>query len=205
MKEQTPENWDWPRKGDRLFQGGADWKNNACLSFDGYSPDIVAEGYKRLADLGVEHIKTTRLYQDWFVFPIVFTYRQYIELRLKEIIRQGRELGMSCRYKFDHDLPQLWATARRVLREQYPNSPIEALDHTERLILEFNTIDPKATTFRYAENPTPDLLSVEHINLRNLAEVMDRIATLLDGVTDGMAMRLDLVREMRAEMASYAP
>src|SRR5947209_3389712 len=45
---------------------------------------IYAEGYKALADAGVEHAK--RWDMDIVVYPIIFCYRQYLELRLKELI-----------------------------------------------------------------------------------------------------------------------
>jgi len=47
--------------------------------------------YKRAADLLVQHIIETKITLDinTLVFPILYLYRHYIEIKLKDIIRTG--------------------------------------------------------------------------------------------------------------------
>jgi hypothetical protein len=88
MTEEMP----WPRKGDILFDAGSDWWHNACV---GWSRDQwmgYAEGYKLAADLLVQHVVDTRSKQDFLVYPIVFLYRQALEVALKHLLLQGFQL-----------------------------------------------------------------------------------------------------------------
>jgi hypothetical protein len=64
-----------PRSG-RVAGAGADrW----CL---------YAAGYKRAAELLIQQVRTT--YEaNTLIFPIIFLYRHYVEVTLKEIIEYG--------------------------------------------------------------------------------------------------------------------
>jgi hypothetical protein len=64
----------------------------ACLNFTHDEPWIAyAEGFKRLADVGVAHIEETGHGHDFLVYPIVYAYRHHIELSLKLITSSVRE------------------------------------------------------------------------------------------------------------------
>ena len=70
-----------------LFSGDDDWHNNACLNE--WSRDhgaTYAAGYRRAAELLIEHIDTKGRDQDVLVYPVVFLYRHHVELALKRII-----------------------------------------------------------------------------------------------------------------------
>jgi hypothetical protein len=54
--------------------------------------DLFAEGYKTAADILVKQVVEHSSHQDTLVYPIVFLYQQHIELRFKEIIREGLSL-----------------------------------------------------------------------------------------------------------------
>jgi hypothetical protein len=51
--------------------------------------DLYSIGYKMAADVLIEN---SGRYPDFLIYPIVFLYRQYIELRLKQIIIQGNSI-----------------------------------------------------------------------------------------------------------------
>src|SRR5205809_6277751 len=52
-----------------------------------------AEGYKALADMGVQHAFDPEWHPvDTLVYSVVFCYRHYLELRLKELITTARDL-----------------------------------------------------------------------------------------------------------------
>ena len=71
----------WPRKGDRFFVTGGDRNLLACIVAD---LSLASTGYLNAADLLVESLnQNTR--NDALVFPIVFCYRQSIELQLKAL------------------------------------------------------------------------------------------------------------------------
>jgi hypothetical protein len=80
----------WPRAGDILFAEAKDWWMNACVNYGGGG--LHAIGYRRAADALVEQVAQTHSDQDFFVYPIVFCYRQYLELMLKADLREARAL-----------------------------------------------------------------------------------------------------------------
>lgn len=192
----------WPRKGDELFKSDEDWWHNACLNYLDDNWGLYEHGYKRAGDLLVEHIKDVRLEQDSLVFPIVFLYRQYIELKLKELIRSGNQLLDTPEdFPKHHKLDQLWKQCRRILEKVEPVCPKQDLDAVEECIQQFSEKDPTSMAFRYptGKDDKPSLPGLRHINLRNLSEVVARIAGLLTGASDCIAAYLDIKREMEAE------
>ncbi len=192
----------WPRKGDRLFKGDADWWNNACLNYEHDQWNMYVDGYKQAADLLVEHVKKARSGQDYLVFPIVFLYRQYIELRLKKLIKDGNLLfSIPEEFPRHHKVGELWKPARKILERAWPGGPAEDLDAVEECITQFSEKDPFSIAFRYPvdKDGNPSVTSLRHINLRNLSEVADRVASLLDGASMGISHGLDCKREMEQE------
>jgi hypothetical protein len=194
----------WPRKGDHLFKGDDDWWHNACLNFLPDQWGIYADGYKLAGDILVEHVKNARRNQDILVFPIVFLYRQYIELRVKEIIRDGNQLlRIPESFPKHHKINELWRECRRILESFWPKGPTDDLDAVEECIQQFSQKDPSSMAFRYptdkqGNRSLPDL---RHINLRNLSDVIDRIASLLDGASMGLSYYLEQKQEMEQESA----
>lgn len=192
----------WPRKGDKLFKVDDDWWHNACLNYLPDNWNSYAEGYKRAGDLLVEHIKAERMEQDMLVYPIVFLYRQYIELRLKKLIRDGNQLlDIPEEFPKHHEIDKLWRQCRRILEKVWPDGSAEELDVVEKCIYEFSQCDPTSMAFRYPTDKDGTLLltDLKHINLRNLSEVMARIASLLDGSGVGISVYLGYKYEMEAE------
>ena len=69
-------------------------------------------GYKRAGDLVAEHART-QLGQHTLVYPAVFLYRHYIELRLKEIVQGGNWLvGKPPEFPKHHNINDLWRKCR---------------------------------------------------------------------------------------------
>jgi hypothetical protein len=112
MDSQPPR----PRKGDQLFRGDLpDWHNNACIDVYGHLGHLpYTEGYRRGADILVQHVVNQRRDQDFLVFPIIFLYRHHLELALKRIIRRSprllyRDLTQEEKSHLDkHRLDLLW-------------------------------------------------------------------------------------------------
>jgi len=197
-----------PRKGDQLFKSDADWWHNAVLTNLDSGWSLYAEGYKSAADFLVKHVKDARPGPRFLVFPIVFLYRQYIELRLKEIIRDGNRLLDSPEaFPQHHRLDDLWEQCRRILEQVWPEGPAEHLDAVEECIHQFSQVDPTSTAFRYPTDAKgkPSLPGLRQIGLRTLSEVMARIGTLLDGASIGIFVHLDHKHEMEAEYRDLCP
>jgi hypothetical protein len=198
MTEEIP----WPRKSGRLFKSDSDWWHNACLNYPGIDIEAYAIGYKQAADCLVEYVSQERRFQDTLVYPIAFLYRQYLELRLKELIRSGNILlgTPNNMRKPDHRIDKYWEQCRKVLEKIWPNEKTDDLDAIAECIKDFSKVDPTSTGFRYPVNTDgrPSLKGITHINLRNLAEVMNRIASPLDAAGTGIDVMLDQKREMES-------
>jgi hypothetical protein len=184
------------------------WQLNACVPWDDRLAGVYAEGYRMGALRLVQQLGQD---QDFLIYPVVFLYRHYLELRLKEIIALGERLaGTNRPVRPTHDLRKLWGRAETHLRREYKDCPDHAdfladLAAARRLIEQFAELDPGATTFRYAETGKSDERAVtrpERINLGQFSWAMRTIGHFLDGASYGLSATLDMQREMERE---YAP
>ena len=192
----------WPRPGDILFQSGDDWWHNACLNYANDAWDLYATGYKDAGDILAEHVFETPHDADVLVYPITFLYRHYLELRLKEMIVAGRALlDHTPDLQHVHQLDMLWCSCRTILEKVWPESPRGDLDAVEDCIRQFSKIDPQSMSFRYpaTKDGKPTLPSLQHINIRNLQEVMARISSFLEGASMGISVYLDDKRSMERD------
>lgn len=167
----------WPRRGDRLFRKGGRG------SLAGVTiPDlaIAAGGYKTAADALVGQLDESGR-DDSLLAPIIFCYRQYIELRLKGIIKSTRWLtGKEPRYV--HDLVELWEPLRNELVDEAEGRESDELAVVDACIRKLNEVDP-GTAFRY---PALSTLKSEvvQVDLANLKAVVGRLAMFLDALHD---------------------
>ena len=167
----------WPQKGDHLFKPGghrklAIPKLNKTLSY-------MALGYRLAGDLLVQRLEQNYTGEP-LVFPIIFCYRQYVELTLKEIIQYVHDYeGTGEDYKKIHNLKDLWDTLMTRIVEEVEDEERESFEVVEDIIVELNDVDPQAITFRY---PEPALLP--DIDLGNLRDTMERLSMFLDSLRD---------------------
>ena len=191
-----------PSAEDKLFQSGDDWWHNACLNYmhDGWPAYVI--GYKKAADILVTYIKKERRSQDTLVFPILFLYRQYLELSIKNLIQKGRQLqDISEPTPGGHRIHDLWKVCEKLLNEIAPGDSTAEIKQINRLILEFCAVDPRGTAFRYPEdnNGNPSLPDITHINIRNVYDVIEKISVILEGADMQISEYLSFKDEMRRE------
>ena len=174
-----------PQESDRLFGEGDDRRGNADVNFlpDDWQKYII--GYKEAADILVTYVEEHSRWQDVLVYPIVFLYRQYLELAIKGLIKQARRLqNISDSVPKKHDIDKLWIICRGLLSDISPGESVEEQKQIGRLIEEFNRVDPTSTAFRYPEDKggDPSLCpGIRHVDLRNMREVIMKISAVLDG------------------------
>jgi hypothetical protein len=214
MSESDDQNSDpplpWPNATDEIFtRGEPDWHNNAML-MHGYGDRwaVYAIGYKEAADIVVNRVKDGHGYQDFLVYPVMFLYRQYLELMIKCLIRNTWKLldedesdNLS-----SHDIKRYWGICRALLERISPGDSVEALDHIGRLIDEFSQHDPGSFAFRYpvskpdnkSKKRTPTLQQLRVINLRNVQAVIANVAGLLEGAEGLIDQALDMKADMEA-------
>src|SRR5204863_73884 len=75
-------------------------------------------GYKMAAERLIELAKDEPYKSDYIVFPIIFLYRQYLELRLKQLVLDGsRLLGIPADFPKTHRIDLLWESCKPVLNK----------------------------------------------------------------------------------------
>ncbi len=197
----------WPEKGDKLFDSGDDWWNNACLNYGADDWELYIGGYKKAGDVLVNHIKETHRDQDFLVFPIVFVYRQYLELRLKKLIRDCKILSdEQPDFPKGHKLRELWIECRRLLEKLEPKAEQIDLEAVDEGIQQFCDLDPNSKSFRYPFSQKghkllpPDL---EYINIRNLSDVMEKLSGFFEAGEMMVSVYLDYKHEMDRVMRDH--
>lgn len=173
------------KSDDQLFVEAKDWWMNACINWYHDPTELYIIGYKEAGDLLVESVANRRGMADSLIFPIVFLYRHYIELRLKSLLHDGcRLLDLEYKQKSEHQLLKLWPKVRDILVELWPDDDKSQLEAMDRLIMQFEQVDPRSTTFRYPkdfEGKNSLKIEMERVNLRNLKEVVGAMSTVLEG------------------------
>lgn len=153
-----------------------------------------AKGYKDAADFLVQGaVNGSRHFNfqiNELVFPIAFLYRQYLELRLKDIIVLSNRLNnKSPRLPFDlqkdHSINKLWSHAKPLIEAVSSNVPRKDLNAVDKLVKYFAAIDPTGMAFRYPINKKGQFHLPElAINLRQLRKTMQKIGSFLDGYSE---------------------
>lgn len=185
-------NQDWPENNARLFEPSDDFYNNAWFNWvrDG-KWDLYADAYKDAADILLDRLLDSRDHSlDRFVYPICFMYRQYIELRLKEIILKflpQKQKTAKVR-KLNHNICCLWYEAKRVLEERYKEDDKAILVHVEDYVMQFHEMDESSMSFRYPVDRSDNahFKDIEKIDVKNLRLRLNQLADFLDSCSAGI-------------------
>lgn len=202
----------FPEKGDRLFTSEKYSHYNAQLNYDRLNDDTLfryVSGYKEAGDRLVRSLLEDSRHLDLVVYPTVFLYRQYLELRLKQLIRESSYLlEKPFVLRKQHRLDTLWYECKSLLKEIEPKVTDQEVAGLEACILEFHTIDPLSIAFRYHVDTkaNPSLpSSLKYINIPNLAKVMAKIDAFLNAVYMTVSVAFEQKQEMEEAFKDYYP
>ncbi|HUS98374.1 MAG TPA: hypothetical protein VMX97_16740 [Hyphomicrobiaceae bacterium] len=184
----------WPAQGDKPFVVADDPFDNAAIADDGFTRLVLmTQGYKAAADLMVEAAANDRPSRDILVFPVIFNYRQFLELSLKyQLATYGPAVGIKPNWK-SHDLAQLWAEFLAMLEHYGTKDPDDADPVVGAIILEFAKIDPGSYSYRYPVDRQGNPVPVAHsdLHLPTLADVMQGVAGYFTGCDGYLSSLLD--------------
>jgi hypothetical protein len=156
---------------------------------------LYAVGYKNAGDVLVERVAEDRGEADALVYPIVFCYRQYLELTLKYVLLEARAYyDIEEPFEAVHSLLAIWRPLRKLLERRWPDSPADP-DAVEDNFGQFDAIDAGSFAFRYAttKHGGPSLpAEMQHIDLRNLAEVVARNGTFLESCATALSVEREV-------------
>lgn len=174
----------WPKKGDELF--GPNGPRNMDINIpSGTAIYPHIEGYKQAADQIFKRIgdEDRFLGKGFLVLPMVFLYRHFVELSLKDIIALGNYLeNDESTYPTNHKLGELWKLARELLVGIGQGCTDEDLDAMEALIGQLDSIDPGSLAFRYpvTKDWRPSLLNTA-FNLEQFREGIEKMTSFFEG------------------------
>lgn len=166
---------------------------------------VYADGFFRAAEILVDNLRST--YEvNAVVFPIIFLYRQYLELSFKEIIAYGRFLDESQHgTPQSHDLKGLWNEAKACINKHIENVDKNEVKKIEGVVLKMHALDPTSEASRYpivkkrqyADKTAAFSQGPTHINLHELAERMRIVSTFFNNATSILSVSQDLAAEYR--------
>jgi len=160
-------------------------------------------GYKKAGDalLSSSNVLGNGRKEYELVYPMVFLYRHYIELQLKEIILNARNfLDINEKFPKGHDIKELWAMCMGLLREidkvldpQFTASDgygdiLNAYRALEADLKIFWEIDPDSESFRYPVDSrgNPIVANLEAVDFKTIKELIGRIDQELGGISSGI-------------------
>jgi hypothetical protein len=202
-------NKTWPQKNARLFVGDGAPEQFSRIGWGDASHQfsLYIQGYKTGGDVLLQHAIASKSPEqlDILIFPILFMYRQFIELELKWIFLVFSDSDRSEKRTFindsSHDLIKLWKKAKNILLENA--TPIERNDVSivEDYIKQFHEIDKSSFSFRYPITKDLDqILNTQHrINLSNLLQRMNELYQFFRGANG----KLSSLRDYRHDMENY--
>lgn len=192
------------RAGRDLFRSGSSSWHDAIL--DVYDPSwtVYVEGYRLAADHLLDLALSEGSKRDFVIYPILFLYRQYLELALKELVVYGQELSDEkvVRRRDHHRLQDLWAEFDRLMTKVSDRSVDEHVAVIRNTVRQFASLDPTSYLFRYPENKdgTPVRYPLERVDLETLQAEMRNASSAIEIVSGGLSALVDQRREFMSEM-----
>jgi hypothetical protein len=165
-----------------------------------YEFELLAESYHQTANVAVEALAKDERFESmgwgsvsFRAFPVVFLYRQALELLIKGIIvagapmveLDGGDVDMSVVYS-EHNFEKLRPMVEKVMEAMgfgwdFDVPALRSLKDFRRLLSEFDQFDPTSTVCRYPVDGggNPSMEDTRCFNLFRFAETMDSILEAL--------------------------
>lgn len=161
---------------------------------------LYISGYEKATELLVKEVLKSNSNIDTLIYPIMFSYRHYLELCFKELSWLCKQVikdkpsfiikvkGEKKFEKYDnnvHGLSPCWQSVLNDLRIIDGDLPKSTVSQINKTVDEFQKLDPNGQSFRYPENRdwVNTLDGQRFINLNsvanNFSETRDRVNQLL--------------------------
>lgn len=177
----------WPRSGDQLFVQASLGLDANLSTFRGERLYRMKKAFKTSADMLVSQSEENTHESSNLVWPIVFCYRQYIELSLKDMIdAHGSKVVPQIKPNWvSHALLPLWKSYKRLVEATLVETRVDdfpEITAVEACIQEFDRIDAGSYTFRYPTDTEGNQTNIplRSIDLWHLRNVMEGIYLYLD-------------------------
>ncbi len=184
----------WPEEYKKLFIQKGDYYE---FSHFGWGSEQVQfygyiAGYKDSADLLIENAIDSKNISvlDTVIFPVLFLYRQFIELSLKQSIiilnGENKEDMSKTIGNINHDLIEAWKKYSDIMSNSMSENELKTLKIVGKYIQEFHEIDKGSFNFRYPITKKMELVfgSEKRINLLHLKNIINEISNYFNGSLD---------------------
>lgn len=204
--DSQPSRPPWDPATAKLFSlSGSGSRYIAIPTFGPDAWPTYIEGYRQAGKLLFDVIARTGHDQDFLLYPLVFAYRQYLELHLKLVIQTGLDLhGGRTRLADTHSLAALFDIALDYIEKEWPDDDADT-GSIRRDLVEFDALDRGSYAFRFPVNKEGGdslVSSLRRFSLDAFVRRAEEIGGYLDGASEGFMVHRDAVRELEAE---YAP
>lgn len=202
-----------PQKGAKLFTSDGTPHDFSMIGWGDASHQYVLymDGYKTAADELVQRLLDSETVGRWdtHIFPILFLYRQFIELELKWIFLVYSDADAPAKKQLiqgsrGHNLIDLWKKSKPIVLESATShEEQEDVAIVEDYIMQFHELDKSSYSFRYPINKNLEQISdnQRRINLPNLRQRMDELYHFFNGLD----VMLSNMRDYRQDMEEYLP
>ena len=189
----------WPLPGDNPFVPSDGLTSVTIPENDLPRFYMMLIGYEEaanhLVDIALEH----RHRREALIFPILFLYRHYIELRLKYFISTyGHHAGIEPEWK-THNLTILWCQFKEIFVEfgGEVQDPDDAYTTVENIVAQFAKVDPGSFSYRYPRDTKGDPVPIDqnNLDLETLKDVMGGLSAYFGGC-EGHFDSLDSAAEL---------
>jgi len=191
------------RDKDNPFDIGNDWWNNISIKISDEKWLIYSEAYKRSAEILMEYVNQNRIEENFLIYPVLFLCRHYIELKLKQIFKEGYQyLHRKEKIPTNHKIEDLFKSVKRIVTEVF--SDINCTDEylrelviMEQFIQKLVEYDPNSISFRYPtqKNGSPTLANLDYLNLTKIRKTMKRIINTLESICEEISLLKDQKNE----------
>src|ERR1051325_2873076 len=188
----------WPDEHTKIFKRGETGSSLACLPQSPGQWHRYAEGYRDGAEWLYARWRKDPVKPDYLAYPMVYLYRHYVELMLKEFLLSAKHAGLihlPKKWECDHNLKRLWDKICPLLGELFPDEPERDTVNAQRLIYELHERDQFSQEFRYPTDREgrKHLGDMDHLDIDNFFDAMRRLALFLDGMSGQFVDYLDQV------------
>lgn len=184
----------WPDDTTQVFRAGGTVSSLAWHPTTPRQWHLYAEGYRDAAEQLYATWQASKGCPDYIIFPMVFLYRHYVELRLKELLQAADSLLELPRdWQCDHNLDYLWNLLRPRLAQISPSEPDRDSQNAGRLIAELSARDKTSFAFRYPvdKSGNSNTRDLDHLDVDNFVRAMRQLAAFLDGASMAISVYLD--------------
>ncbi len=168
----------------------------------------IIEGYREATNLLLAKIIEADkewLKIDSLIYPLLFIFRHYLEVIIKDTIRYYRlykkeVFSNETGFVNEHSLLKLWQQLQPYLKETYANVDTTETDlkAVENLLIEFDTVDKGSFAFRYSfegsKKPNANIvysIGTLTIDLENIHNTIIKMQNYFEGVNWHIAARLE--------------